>query len=183
MQRIDEVTAQLQEALDKLDRVSNRDPLTDLYNRRWLLEQAQDEVVRARRDHRPLSVAALDLDRFKCINERFGRPAGDAALAAAAETMRTMMRPSDLIGRTAGEEFCIVMPDTDEKTARRVIERLREAIELCDIPELRGRHLTVSCGVATLERIDSGFSMLLARADDRLQQAKREGCNLVVAAA
>ncbi len=170
-------------ASKELRRLASLDPLTALHNRRWLVQRGQDEVVRARRENSPLAAILMDLDHFKGINDHYGHGAGDAALVAVAEIMRGQVRPYDLLARLGGEEFCLVMPDTDIVVASAVAERLRRSIADHPIPQLGGASVTASLGVVVLGPDDGGFLGFIGRADAMLYGAKRTGRNRVMVAA
>ncbi|MEM6461041.1 MAG: PleD family two-component system response regulator [Pseudomonadota bacterium] len=162
------------------------DPLTGLYNRRYLDSHMQLLIERSIARNRLLSVLAIDLDRFKAVNDTHGHDAGDEVLREFARRMRQTIRGIDLACRHGGEEFIIVLPDTDGSTAQKVAERLRR--EIADVPFRVGRdtrhlNITASMGVATLTRTDETPSTLLKRADVALYEAKARGRNRVVAMA
>ncbi|MCU4178266.1 GGDEF domain-containing protein [Bosea sp. BH3] len=178
----DEVRALIDTLEDKLARLKRQafsDTLTGLGNRRWLAEVVGSEVMRARREQRPLSVVVFDLDHFKRINDDFGHDAGDEVLVAIAETARRVLRPYDLIGRLGGEEFCAFLPTTTLKDAVAIAERLREAISALRIDALRGRSVTASFGVHEADLVREQFRDMLRIADQHLYQAKRAGRNQV----
>ena len=155
------------------------DELTGLVNRRRFLAALDAEIVRARRLGGPLSVVLVDLDDFKRINDRFGHPAGDTVLLAFADLMRAHVREVDVAGRLGGEEFSILLPETDLLGAAAGAERLRHA--LAEQPlELEGRTLevTASFGVAELAPGQTGDG-LLRSADAALYRAKEQGKNRV----
>src|SRR5436190_450753 len=133
-------------------RMATTDALTNLPNRRSLMTGMELEVARAERSGRPLSLALLDVDRFKLINDTHGHPAGDAVLQAVADELRKITRAGDILGRFGGEEFAIVMPETDLKQARWACERLRKAIarRIMHFPNGTAGHITISSGVALL---------------------------------
>jgi diguanylate cyclase (GGDEF)-like protein len=156
------------------------DELTRLPNRRHLLSVAHARLADARRGQHPISILALDVDHFKRINDTFGHDAGDAVLRRVAETCRAALRHDDVIGRTGGEEFVVVLPHANAERAVEVAERLRSAVEgleWADVdPALR---VTVSVGVAERAAVDDDFAALSRRADDSLYRAKKLGRNRV----
>ena len=155
---------------------SRHDPKTRLLNDKAWREAADAMFGRARRQGRPLAVIFLDLDRFKAVNDTFGHLVGDQVLVGVADALSDLVRDDDIAGRYGGEEFCVLLPDCDERRAMEVAERLREAIaHLRFSPrELRA---TASLGVATLgpKTTPSGIDELLERADQALYQAKQDG--------
>ena len=153
------------------------DELTGIFNRRFLLTQLSALVSGARRHERPLSLAILDIDHFKGVNDEFGHAAGDAVLAAVAHLMRERLRAEDWVGRLGGEEFLALLPDVDATGAATVAENLRSAIEHTGVRWAGGVvRVTASVGWATLED-DEAPETLLRRADDALYEAKRTGRN------
>lgn len=162
------------------------DPLTGLYNRRYLDSHLQTLFDRARSRGRPLSIMITDLDRFKIINDSWGHEAGDAVLREFSGRVRRNVRGIDLACRYGGEEFVIVMPDTDGAVAHKVAERLRREIE-GDAFQIGGDrdsiHVTVSIGVAAMAPGNDSVADLLKRADTALYEAKNTGRNKVVAQA
>jgi len=161
-------------------RLSITDPLTGLYNRRHIYDEARRELERAQRYGRALSVIIFDLDRFKDVNDRFGHLAGDEVLRVMAHRCLESLRHVELIGRYGGEEFVVFVPETDVKGACQVAERLRRAISETPI-ETRGQFVTVtaSFGVAELNGTSGDIDKLLDRADQALYMAKRSGGNQV----
>ncbi|MDF2371713.1 MAG: PleD family two-component system response regulator [Rhizobiaceae bacterium] len=161
------------------------DPLTGLYNRRYLNSHMQLLIERSVARSRPLSVLAIDLDRFKLVNDTHGHDAGDRVLREFSQRMRLAIRGIDLACRHGGEEFIIVLPDTDAETAESIAERLRCGIaetpfEIDDNGNSIG--VTASIGIATLAT-DESTADLLKRADTALYEAKAQGRNRVVAMA
>lgn len=159
--------------LQRLDRAARTDPLTGLYNRRVWDEALADELRRAARTGRPLSLAVLDLDRFKDYNDTHGHQAGDALLREAAAAWRAEVRATDTIVRYGGEEFAVLLPDTGALAAAALAERLRAVVPGGE---------TCSIGVAEWEAGQDGAA-LVARADAALYAAKATGRNRVVTAA
>lgn len=164
-----------------LEEQSRRDPLTGLYNRMRLEEVLRDEFESAARFGWPLSVAFLDLDDFKLINDRFGHLVGDDVLRAFAAVVTHTLRGSDIVARYGGEEFLLVLPGTATDAASAVLQRLVEIISQTPMAEADGEivHITVSAGLATQggnEQYDS-IEALLRAADEALYDAKRAGRN------
>ncbi len=182
---VEERTKQLQEALDKVERLSRIDPLTGLANRRGLEEALQREWNRALRRRAPLSVLMVDIDRFKNLNDGYGHQRGDECLhTVAAELEATTRNSADLVGRWGGEEFLVLLPDTDGRAARDVAERLRRRVQDRRIEHVHGGIgdvLTVSIGVATHQADGdvNAYETLIAAADDALYHAKNQGRNRV----
>jgi two-component system cell cycle response regulator len=163
------------------------DPLTGLHNRRYLDNHLQTLFDRAMARRRPLSVMITDLDRFKAINDTYGHDGGDRVLKEFARRLRQNVRGIDLACRFGGEEFVVVMPDTDQQIAEKVAERVRT--EIAGAPfftsEEKGEGITVtvSVGVSSLKPYGDRVEELMKRADIALYEAKSGGRNRVVAKA
>jgi diguanylate cyclase (GGDEF)-like protein len=163
-----------------MEKLAVTDSLTGLNNRRYFFELGQSEVERARRYHRHLSAILLDIDHFKHVNDTYGHLGGDIALQAVAQCCRKATRKSDLIGRYGGEEFAILLPETDLEDATRVAERLRQIIEEKYIVYKDGQiSLTASLGVAYLDGRGDTLDNLLDRSDQNMYEAKQAGRNQV----
>lgn len=162
------------------------DGLTGLHNRRYLDSHLQTLFDRAVARRRPLSVMITDLDRFKSINDTYGHDAGDEVLREFAQRLRKNVRGIDLACRYGGEEFVVVMPDTEPHVAEKVAERIRAEVA-CQpfvLPGDRGTiEMTVSVGVSSLKRGPDAVQDLMKRADVALYEAKNGGRNKVVATA
>jgi diguanylate cyclase (GGDEF)-like protein len=155
---------------------STRDPLTGLNNRRSTLEELQQRFELSDRHHRPLSVIMCDLDHFKLINDSLGHGAGDMVLEEFGQRVRSSLRTTDLAGRIGGEEFLLILPETDLEGARLLAERLRTATG--EIPfELPPASIKVTCSLGVAQRTgeDRNGGALMARADGALYAAKRDG--------
>lgn len=165
----------------KLEELSVRDGLTGLYNRRELERRLHEEVQRARRYQRPLSVMMLDIDHFKSVNDRHGHQAGDEVLITVADLIQLNVRPVDLVCRYGGEELTVILPETDETGTHMVAERIRGTVEesITTTPQGDMVHVTVSIGFATFPRHGDTAATLIHAADQALYLAKQEGRNLV----
>jgi diguanylate cyclase (GGDEF)-like protein/PAS domain S-box-containing protein len=157
------------ELVGALERQATTDPLTGLPNRRALSDRLTTLLGRGSRRRR-LSVAILDLDRFKAYNDTHGHQAGDRLLREAAATWQAQLRPTDLLARLGGEEFAILLPDCDVDTAAQIVGRLCSAV---------GEGQTASAGIVAFDGRESA-SRLLARADDALYRAKAAGRDRVI---
>jgi diguanylate cyclase (GGDEF)-like protein len=165
--------------------LSLTDALTDVHNRRSILDLLEAEVARARRQGAPLSVALLDLDFFKQINDRYGHPAGDRVLHDAAQVLRATVRQTDAVGRFGGEEFLLLLPDTDAVDAAVVLEHCRRELAALAIPAEGGGFISVtaSFGIACCDsRLEPIGAALVHAADVALYQAKQAGRNRVIVA-
>ena len=159
-----------------LKEASRTDPLTGLMNRRRLFERLEEELVRAKRYNEPLSVAMVDIDHFKNVNDSYGHQTGDRVLKAIANQLFTNARDVDSVGRYGGEEFLILMPKTDKTGAVVYAERLRAAIESLPIEGLES-YVTVSIGVTSYSK--ETLLELVDKADKNLYLAKDNGRNRV----
>jgi len=163
--------------------LSYKDGLTDLFNKRWLLENLEEEVRRASKTNIPVSVAMFDVDNFKNYNDTYGHPAGDDVLIYLAGVMKSCLRKGDNACRFGGEEFTVILPGARTQGALEVTERIRKKMERQIFHPLDNRnvHVTVSIGIAHLLP-GEGMSGLLNRADQALYAAKNGGKNQSVAA-
>ncbi len=166
---------------DELRRLATTDALTGVATRGHFLDSAELEIERSHRYQRPLSVMMLDIDHFKSINDSHGHAAGDKAIQKVVGVLTQLLRGEDLVGRLGGEEFGVLLPETDGARAVIVAERIREQIAALHI--VNGEHrisLTVSIGVTEYQRFDTGIDALLLRADLALYSAKHGGRNRTV---
>ncbi|HEX8222505.1 MAG TPA: diguanylate cyclase [Allosphingosinicella sp.] len=176
--------ARAAEATAELRRIATVDSLTGLFNRRHLLERLEAETGRSLRNGRPLCLAIVDVDHFKRVNDRHGHPAGDEVLRVLARLIRDSVRTSDVVGRMGGEEFAILMPETERAQARLVCERLGAMVARTPVLLPSGAALTVtlSTGIALMAG-EEASDKLISRADAALYGAKAEGRNRVKLAA
>lgn len=168
----------------ELTRQAARDSLTGMLNRRSFLSEFERELARVRRGGAVLSVALFDLDHFKRLNDAYGHPAGDEVLRRVAASMLACIRQPDILSRYGGEEFALLMPDTDADMALRVAERIRIAVQMAGV-EWKGERLsiTLSGGVAAYATHGTTPDTLVAAADAALYAAKHAGRNRIVKAA
>jgi diguanylate cyclase len=164
-------------SLAKIERLANYDELTGVLNRRRLLHILQDEMARTERNGAPVSVALFDLDHFKAVNDTLGHLAGDQVLHQFATTVQAQSRNTDRFGRYGGEEFLLILTETDPPKALLAIERIRSALALVDWQAVSPNlSVTFSAGVACYITGESAEA-LLNRADLGLYQAKENGRN------
>lgn len=170
---------------ERLQHQSVRDPLTGLYNRRYLEESIQRELTRSKRENSPLSVIMLDLDHFKRINDEYGHSAGDKVLVVVSELLKKALRGEDLVCRFGGEEFTLIMPGATLAIAAQRAEQLRDAIEqlTIDVGDDVSLTVTSSLGIAAYPDHGDDAQLLLDVADEALYKAKHVGRNQVSIAA
>jgi two-component system cell cycle response regulator len=169
-------------AQEKMADMSTRDELTGLYNRRYLMGVLEREVSRAKRYETDLALCMLDLDHFKRINDTYGHPAGDIVLSEIARMLKECIRQSDLVCRYGGEEFVVILPNTDVKKAKSVTERFRKNVAKYQFKHNSSQfQITVSVGIASYgHEGDQSLTQLIEMADKALYQAKRTGRNKVI---
>ncbi|HCJ30321.1 MAG TPA: diguanylate cyclase [Pseudomonas sp.] len=171
---------QLQAANQQLQRLSSIDRLTGLFNRGHWEEMLRQDYARHRRYDRNAALVMFDIDHFKKINDSYGHQAGDAVIQQTADLVRQCMRDADIAGRYGGEEFVVLLPDTDSEGALTFAERLRQAIEAHEVSyEDHSIRFTVSLGIADLSQPTSGYAQLIERADNALYASKSAGRNQV----
>ncbi len=168
---------QLDRSLETLESLSVTDPLTGLYNRRWLDERGERAAADARRDKRRFSVLVIDVDRFKTFNDEHGHAVGDQVLILVADAIREGVRVGGHGVRLGGDEFCVLLPDADRTSAEATARRIRLATELSveSFIAAGAGAVTLSIGVATQGAETRSLGDLLATADAQLLRAKRNG--------
>jgi diguanylate cyclase (GGDEF)-like protein len=174
--RLIDMNLESEQLLARLTYVSTTDALTGVANRRHGEELLEREVRRARRYRTPLALLSFDIDRFKVINDSYGHPVGDVVLRTVADCVRAVLRSSDVLVRSGGEEFQVVAPHTSAIDGLKMAEKIRQAVEQAAIPGCD--HVTVSLGVAQLGEQESADS-LSQRVDAAMARAKRAGRNCV----
>lgn len=178
---------------ERVYRLATVDVGTDVYNRRYMQEAVRSALLGARRGGTPLAVICIDMDEFKLVNDRYGHPAGDQVLKTSAALLRVALREPDVLGRWGGEEFAVLLKQTDAAHAAQIAERLRATIAAHRFelplaqPDGAATHAvhrqTISLGVAQLEPSMLDEYDLLSAADRMLYAAKRAGRNCVFVAA
>ena len=173
---------QNEELRSELLKQALHDPLTGLYNRRYLTDMLEKEFARCQREELPLSAIVVDIDLFKSTNDTFGHRAGDAVLVSMAEYFASAVRASDFCCRYGGEEFVLIMPGVDKPTAHQRAEEFRKYIANMAVP-FDGQNIavTASFGIATFPTDAANIDELLNRADAALYQSKQNGRNVVSA--
>lgn len=169
-------TGQLKEAQSQLELVAITDPLTGIYNRRYLMKRGEEEFERVRRSSSHLGCIMLDLDHFKRVNDTKGHVAGDFILKGLADRLRSGIRPYDVVGRYGGEEFMVLLPDTNFEQTLIVANRICEVVRNAPF-EAEGEPLTitVSLGVSESHLSDIMLNDVIKRADEGLYKAKDDG--------
>jgi diguanylate cyclase (GGDEF)-like protein len=166
----------------QMEELATIDSMSGLYNRRHFMTLAATEWSRFQRYYRPLSVLMIDVDHFKSVNDRYGHAVGDQALISVANACLEGKRSSDIVGRIGGEEFAMLLPETDLYQARIVADRICKAVAA---GPLRAHEVhfkvTASIGFAAATVSMSGFEALLNAADQALYQAKDQGRNRIIA--
>jgi len=184
--RVEYRTRDLRRANRELELLATTDGLTGLLNRRRMMEWLDHEILRARRHGHALTLCMVDIDHFKHVNDCYGHMAGDRALVAIAGVLTRSMRSIDLIARFGGEEFVLLLTETDFTVAVELVERLRASVaaQVLQADDGRSFSMTISVGVAALEADDEqdSVSRLLVRADQALYRAKNGGRNCVMVA-
>lgn len=173
------LTEDLKKTQEALEREASRDSLTDLWNRRAILDLLKREMSRSNREGRPIAAVMIDVDNFKKINDRIGHLAGDEVLREVTRRVASTLRTSDVLGRIGGEEFLIILYPGEEKTAVEVMERARSACASKPVSIEAGEfEVTVSLGAAVGEVVnDVDLATLLKTADNALYRAKNNGRN------
>ena len=169
----------------RLLQLATSDPLTGLFNRGYVDDRLAVELSRARRYRQQLTIAVIDADRFKSLNDAHGHIAGDVVLRKLATILHDSFRQSDTVGRYGGEEFVVILPEMDIQAGQQKLESLRHLV--ADTPISLGTrggkvNVTISAGLASFPEDCDDAELLFALADQRMFQAKSEGRNRVIAA-
>jgi diguanylate cyclase (GGDEF)-like protein len=174
--------ADMRRVLQEVQEQAVTDPLSGLYNRRFLFDLLPRELTRVQRKKLPLAVMMIDIDYFKRVNDRYGHEAGDLTIKAVAQAIKSTLRSSDYTCRYGGEEFAVVLPELPVEGASVRAEAIRATVEALKIkcPGSRQINVTVSIGIAASPDHGSNADLLLRAADEALYEAKGAGRNRVV---
>lgn len=172
------IIKEILENLQNLAKLANFDTLTSVYNRRKIFQTLNDELYRAKRYKRPLSILMIDIDNFKKLNDNLGHQFGDKVLQDFAILLKNIVRKTDVIGRIGGEEFLVILPETTLEGAKNVAEKIRKSVEdyfkgYCTI------NITVSIGIAQVREPIYSIDSILYEADVAMYKAKNAGKNKV----
>lgn len=181
--KVKERTKELEESKEKLEELANKDSMTNLYNRRVLFEYGEKLISFAKRENSPISIIMFDIDNFKSINDTFGHTVGDIVIKRFAELLKNL-RASDIVSRFGGEEFVVLLPNTDKETAYKLALEIKKLSEdlIIEIEGNNSFNFTVSGGVDSLElnNEDDDINTMILRADNSLYRAKDGGRNKIV---
>ena len=167
----------LKSTLELEKEFARTDYLTKVANRKYFLDFTNIEINKARRYKHPFTLAYLDIDSFKIVNDSFGHTAGDTVLRLLADTIKNNIRINDLIGRLGGDEFAILFPETGYEAAQAVIYRVQKS--LLDVMQKNGWHVTCSFGVVTFTSPPNSIDDLIKKADDLMYCVKNNGKNTI----
>ncbi len=171
---------ELHQLKEQLHQQSVRDGLTGLYNRRFFFEMCEKNLSLNIRHHLSSVLMVLDVDQFKCINDRYGHPLGDQALVHLGKVMLSVLRSEDVLARIGGDEFAILLPNTTLSAATYLAERLRQQVMQSPLPLPAGDVLIMTISAGLVENSEGELmESLYARADQLLYQAKQTGRNCV----
>ncbi|WP_243374190.1 sensor domain-containing diguanylate cyclase [Geotalea sp. SG265] len=176
-ERLETALQEVEKSRQEAEEIAKLDPLTGLYNRRYFFAVAERELARYRRYRHSLSLIMIDLDHFKLVNDTYGHFIGDQVLQALAAAIGGLMRQADTPCRYGGEEFAILMPETDLAAAETLGRRIKQTIESAEIETRKGAiKVTLSMGIASLDGVENaGIEHLVDRADHALYEAKYSG--------
>ena len=170
----------LKRTKEKLMRMAITDELTGLVNRRYFMGRLLHEYERTKRYESVFTVLMIDLDYFKKINDTYGHQTGDTVLRAVSDAMKQSLRLPDIIGRIGGEEFAIILPETDISAALIIGDRLRKRVEALDMPQKNCNiKITISIGASQSSKDDMSIDDVLQRSDAALYRAKENGRNRI----
>lgn len=180
----DEAQFKLEEQARENFDLANRDSLADCYNRRYFDAYSNQEFSKSKLGNHSLALITIDIDNFKNVNDTYGHPVGDYAIKEVVDCCASIVRSSDTISRTGGEEFIILLPETPAKAASDIADQIRQRVESCEIEVSKGDSVqfSISLGVASLDKADDSINSLLHRADQALYLSKERGKNQVTVA-
>jgi len=172
-----EAHAQVNQVLEREKELARTDVLTGLANRRAFYEALQAERARAARYRRPITLACVDLDNFKKVNDTLGHAVGDELLARVADVLRKTLRLSDTVGRLGGDEFALLLPETDAPSAEALLEKLRSILRRS--MEAKNWPVTFSIGAATFLETPPSMEHMIRTADELMYAVKKSGKNRI----
>jgi len=179
--KLSRMNKQLEELQNKLQEQANRDPMTNLYNRRYFHEVTTNILEIAKRENKPFSLIMVDIDNFKNINDKYGHAVGDEVIKQLSSLLSKNVRSSDIVSRFGGEEFVILLPNTDLIGAENIAAKIRESVEKFQLYiDNKTIHFTISLGVSCFLPSDDSIEDVLKRTDQALYKAKRNGKNQTV---
>ena len=180
--RLVEADDKIQHYAQKMKILATTDPLTGINNRRYFFKLAEIEMERSKRYNSVFSVLLIDIDKFKLVNDTYGHALGDRVLKSMTDSCESSLRTSDIFGRLGGEEFAIVLPETNACGAVFFAERLRKSVEKLKVPHLKNSFatITVSIGVTSYFPEDTNIEAIIHRSDVALYKAKNNGRNQVI---
>jgi len=172
------------EALENIQMVmnyANRDFLTGLYNRRYFYNAMEEYIESARETSEKFAIAMIDIDHFKKVNDTYGHEVGDKAIVSLADILRSSTNPNDVVSRFGGEEFCVVLKNINNKSAKDILERIRKTVESfhLSLPNKESLNFTISIG-ATIHDYDDSLDDTIGQADMMLYKAKNDGRNQLI---
>lgn len=178
------MAAKIEIQQEELKKLSFRDELTGVYNRRHFQQAINEEILRSKRYDHPCALLMLDLDYFKVINDTYGHQTGDEVLKSVSKIISHTVRPTDVVARYGGEEFSVILPETNHLNALILAERIRNEVAslIISLPNVRTITVTISVGIAAFPQNAQSDHELIAAADKALYQAKDAGRNRVFAA-
>ncbi len=179
-QELQDINEKLRQSQEQLERMARIDPLTELANRRDMLERLEQEKLRSARSASTFAVVLCDIDDFKRVNDNYGHDCGDVVLVSVAKLLRDNLRGQDHVARWGGEEFLLLLADTDEGGAERLTERIRETVAGATYTyHEHSLAISMTFGVS-MYQADAGMHACLIHADQALYQGKEQGKNRVV---
>jgi diguanylate cyclase (GGDEF)-like protein len=179
--RLAQQTQELEKAQEELKLLASTDPMTKLYNRRYFMQVSESLLSLAKREDRPISLMMLDIDKFKNINDTYGHKIGDEVIIKLSELLQEKSRKSDIVCRWGGEEFVILLPNTEIEGATIIAEKIREVVDSLALPvKEKEIHFSVSIGVSQFKNnSEINLEATINRADEALYEAKNSGRNRV----
>jgi diguanylate cyclase (GGDEF)-like protein/PAS domain S-box-containing protein len=174
-----EAKEQIERQRDELAFIVRHDHLTGAYARRYLFEQAEEEIKRAQRYGYSLYLIMMDVDRYKAINDTYGHNIGDQVLVALVDSLKKNVRSIDHVCRYAGDEFCVLLPDTDQAEVEIIAERIRKSVQDIKLPEALDLKFSVSLGLARYSALKPSVEEWISKADSALYISKQTGRNTV----